>query len=326
MAMTALELASALLVGMGLGMVFRGKGGGVSSSVAPPRASAAPRPSPPASPRVDLLEDLAQGLQESWEAAESAEKGRMETELGAARMAQDMLFPQERAQVRDVEVAGFTRSFSECTGDWWHHSVIGEKLFLCVADVMGHGVAAALLTSAAKSAFSLMETSLADAPVREGMQLCRMMESMNTAIHKTSRGSMQMTFFLACVDLREHTLRYSNASHLSPVLLANDLSFHLLQNANSAHIGSKPDTRYTESEIAFRPGDRLLLYTDGAIDLTNARGKPWRLKGLLEACRALPAKSAEDLLTGVRDAAFSFCGNAPLLDDLTLVACMRRRG
>ena len=324
MSLLALELTSALILGFSLGMILSRRVGGKSPSDHPPEFSGIRKFSTPPPGTEDVISELTQSLQESWTEDENTDKNRMEHELGTARVAQDMLFPPEHARIGDVEIAGFTRSLSECSGDWWHYAAAGGKLWVCIADAIGHGVAAALLTSAAKSAFSLMELLLANSPVREDRWVSWMMECMNTAIHKTSRGTMHMSFFLVCIDLKTQTLRYSNASHVPPLLMTKDLSFQLLQNSNSIHLGYKPDTRYSETEIAFGSGDRFLLYTDGATDLTNAHEKQWRLKGLAEAFRGVPAKTADQLLTGIRSAAFAFAGTSPLPDDMTLVACTRR--
>ncbi len=88
---------------------------------------------------------------------QTAEKARMESELQTAKTVQETLFPETRAKIGPLAIAGYYEPASECGGDWWHYCQIGNKIFLWIGDATGHGAPAALITSAAKSASTIIE-------------------------------------------------------------------------------------------------------------------------------------------------------------------------
>jgi phosphoserine phosphatase RsbU/P len=103
------------------------------------------------------------GLVESfnWMAGEvarllenTAEKVRMEGELATVRTVQETLFPPANTRFGPLCIKGHFEPASECGGDWWSYSRIGNKIFIYIGDATGHGAPAALITSAA----AVMET------------------------------------------------------------------------------------------------------------------------------------------------------------------------
>ncbi|MCB0386337.1 MAG: HAMP domain-containing protein, partial [Bdellovibrionales bacterium] len=89
--------------------------------------------------------------------AETAEKARMETELATAKTVQATLFPETNFRSGSIEIKGYYEPASECGGDWWYYNKVGNKTFLWIGDATGHGVPAALVTSAARSASRILE-------------------------------------------------------------------------------------------------------------------------------------------------------------------------
>src|SRR5690606_30411398 len=148
---------------------------------------------------------------------------------------------------------------SECGGDWWSYSRIGNKIFLYIGDATGHGAPAALITSAATSAAAVMETMPDITPGRA-------LTILNRAIHQTSKGSIMMTFFVASIDLDNNTFTYSSASHDPPYLLRRtgeklgrkDLT--PLNEVNGPRLGDRKDFIYDEASLEFNPGDLLFFY------------------------------------------------------------------
>src|SRR5690606_10878260 len=87
----------------------------------------------------------------------TAENARMEAELKTAHTVQATLFPQNEAHLGPIAIYGKSEPASECGGDWWHCSHIGNKVYGWIGDATGHGVPAALLTSAARAVASVIE-------------------------------------------------------------------------------------------------------------------------------------------------------------------------
>lgn len=208
--------------------------------------------------------------------SETAHKARMESELKTAQAVQETLFPKAETKYQDLHIKGRYISASECGGDWWHYSEDKEKIYLWIADATGHGASAALLTSAAKSAVSLIET-MNLSPVQS-------ITLLNKAICSVSKENMMMTCFLAVFNKTSKTLTYVNASHEAPIVLKpgqqlkkKDL-IHLNENS-CPRLGQSPDSSYVESQIQLEQGDRILFYTDGIPDIQNTAGESLQERG-----------------------------------------------
>jgi len=211
--------------------------------------------------------------------SETANKARMESELKTAQAVQETLFPKPETKFDTLHIKGHYVSASECGGDWWHYSEDNEKIYLWIADATGHGASAALLTSAAKSAVSLIENM--------NLRPVQSISLLNKAICSVSKENMMMTCFLAVFNKNTKVLTYVNASHEAPILLrpATQLKkkdlIHLNENS-SPRLGQSPDSQYSESEIQLHTGDRLLFYTDGIPDIQNPDGEPLQERGFIK--------------------------------------------
>ncbi len=199
---------------------------------------------------------------------ETAHKARMEAELSTAKLVQETLFPKPEHQFSNLHIKGHYISASECGGDWWHYSENSEVINIWIADATGHGASAALLTSAAKSAVTLIE-KLNVTPT-ESMSL------LNQAICSVSKENMMMTCFLAVFNKKTRLMKYVNASHEAPIILKpkedikkNDFIF--LNDFSAPRLGQNLDSVYQESEVQLSIGDRVLFYTDGIPDILNGK-------------------------------------------------------
>ena len=93
--------------------------------------------------------------------SEVGHKARMETELETARLVQTRFFPQRAFEHGGFRISGRSIAATECGGDWWNYRHVGGWLYVAMGDVTGHGVSAALVTSAAHFAFSRLMRKLA---------------------------------------------------------------------------------------------------------------------------------------------------------------------
>lgn len=205
--------------------------------------------------------------------AQTAEKARMENELQTARTVQETLFPMTSAQLGNVSIAGHYEPASECGGDWWHYCQIGAKFYFWIGDATGHGVPAALITSAAKSAATIIET------MNVGPD--KAMELLNRSIYDVSKGRIMMTFFLASYDTVTGRLVYANASHEGPYLMRSTgqelkkKDLIALNDVNNPRLGQARDTVYKCTEVELLPGDTIFFYTDGIPDVQNPGKEAW---------------------------------------------------
>ncbi len=252
--------------------------------------------------------------------SETAQKARMENELATVKTVQETLFPPPENQFGRIAISGHFEPASECGGDWWNYSKIGDKVFLWIGDATGHGAPAALITSAARSAAAVIEM-LGSVSPGQALQI------MNHAIHETSKGKINMTFFLAMIDEQSGVMTYANASHDPPYLIRKPKDRPLkkkdlipLMDVNGLRLGEKIGSVYEESTVSLEPGDTIIFYTDGIIDLQDIKGQSWGERTFLKT--VIDASSGEhDLnqkMSFIRRSISSYRGDADLLDDITL--------
>lgn len=250
---------------------------------------------------------------------ETAEKARMESELQTARVVQSTLFPSEDYRDETIEVKGFYEPASECGGDWWYYNQIGNRTYFWIGDATGHGVPAALVTSAARSASEIIE-QFHDLP------LSQIMTFMNRAIYGVAQGNVMMTFFLGCFDHSNGQFGYCNSSHDTPYLIPPKFGDALtkndiipLQENNGPRLGQDEHADFEETWIDLPPGSKIIFYTDGVTELVNAEGKQFGDRKFIRTL--IKSFNKEDELYFAMENLYAeleqFRDKTPLNDDVT---------
>ncbi len=246
---------------------------------------------------------------------------RMEAELQTAKTVQDTLFPEPSEFTSEkISLAGSYQPASECGGDWWFYNTIGNRMFLWIGDVTGHGVSAALVTSAARAAVSGIETQADITPAAA-------LAILNKAVYDASKGQKYMSFFVVAIDLKTGACTYSSAAHELPFLIQHkDISdakkfdvTYLPAAGTSFLLGQHPNSTFTEDTIYLKPGDGLFLYTDGITELVNNNGQQWgdrKVKQAILNC-IQNTDSAPKFVHKFNESVHQFRQNAEILDDMT---------
>lgn len=252
---------------------------------------------------------------------ETAEKARMESELKTAQTVQETLFPADYAEMNGFIVAGHYEPASECGGDWWHYCQVDKKIFLWIGDATGHGAPAALITSAAKSAATIIE--------KLNIEPAAALTLMNRAIFDVSKGKIMMTFFLACFDLETREFIYANASHEAPYLIKiqeeqlKKKNLIPLNEVNNPRLGQSRETEYQQTKLKLDLGDRIFFYTDGLPDIQDPENKPWGerefIKAILSSNQGYPPiKNCVDVIVNEFS---NYRKGSVLIDDITFFMC-----
>jgi sigma-B regulation protein RsbU (phosphoserine phosphatase) len=232
-----------------------------------------------------------------------------EQELERAREIQESLLPKEIPQVLGFEVAKAWRPARTVGGDYFDVLRLGEnRLAICIADVVGKGVSAALLMAnvqATVRAFARDSESPAGVCSRVNGVLCG-----NIAAEKF------VTFFYGVLDADARTLQYCNAGHPSPILVSSHSIRHL--SAGGAVLGVFPTWKYEDSTISLSPGDRLLLFTDGITEVSGSHGQEFGEDNIAALAKANRTSSASELNSRVLAQATDFC-RGQFQDDATLL-------
>jgi sigma-B regulation protein RsbU (phosphoserine phosphatase) len=226
-------------------------------------------------------------VKHNTELQQSVERGaaRLEIqdqELQRAREIQQSLLPRVIPQLRGFEVSGAWLPARFVSGDYYDVLRLGShRLGICIADVAGKGVSAALLMANVQAAVRAFAND-SESPAR----LC---SKVNSLLHENIATGKFVTFLYGILDAETRTFQYCNAGHLYPILVSGS-SVQTLEQGGAV-LGVFPDWQYEDSTVELRTGDRLLLFTDGITEASDADGKEFeeaRIATFAKANAALP--------------------------------------
>ncbi len=185
-----------------------------------------------------------------------------------------------------------------------------HRLALCLGDVMGKGMPAALLMAHLQAAIHAHVTAQL-----EPAALCA---TLNQLVYDATQGARFVTFFCAVYDARAGQLRYTNAGHNAPLWLARNGAVRTLATGGLP-LGAFAERGYEQGCVPLQRGDRLLLFTDGLTESCDATGREFGEARLRELLHTLRDATAQALCDGVAQAVQSFNGGA-FEDDATWLA------
>jgi phosphoserine phosphatase RsbU/P len=262
-----------------------------------------------------MVDQYHQKLQERNELLQqTVEKGtialqQQEEELKRAREIQQMLLPNVLPQLAGVQISGAWQPAREVGGDYFDVIALDEKrLGICIGDVAGKGITAALLMANLQASFRAFAT--ADASPQDVCTKLNKFLSANLASGKF------VTFFYAVLDAGQRTLIYENAGHCPGLLIRGNGAAESLRGVGAV-LGVLPDWIYKDSTVQLERGDKLLLSTDGITEAENSRLEEFGEQRLLEAARACKG-SALDTQRAVMQQVTAYCGGN-FRDDATLL-------
>jgi sigma-B regulation protein RsbU (phosphoserine phosphatase) len=233
-----------------------------------------------------------------------------EQELQRAREIQQSLLPKEIPQLPGIAVATAWHPARAVGGDYFDVLRLdSNRLALCIADVSGKGVSAALLMANVQASLRASVRDL-DSPAR----VCTIV---NRMLCESIAANKFVTFFCGVLDARTRAFRYCNAGHPYPILVSAGAA-HTLDHASGAVLGVFPSWNYQESSIDLKCGDRLLLFTDGISESEDAQGEEFGVERVAAFGKAHAASSAAELNQQLLAQVSDFCG-AQFQDDATLV-------
>jgi phosphoserine phosphatase RsbU/P len=250
-----------------------------------------------------IREQLAQQLQ------------TIRSELETARKIQLSILPSEVPKIVGLDVAARYVPMTAVAGDFYDFIMVDEKrLGILVADVSGHGMPAALISSMLKIALAAQSAQARDpAAVLSGL---------NQALCGKFQGHY-VTAAYALVDMEKRTIRYAGAGH-PPLILRDRLAGTTSEiTENGLFLGFFPKATYSAVEMPFCEGDWGVLYTDGVLEATDPSGQQFgadRLKLFLESNRNLGVDQFVDgLLDELSRWSDHASGREPE-DDITILA------
>lgn len=232
-----------------------------------------------------------------------------EQELQRAREIQQSLLPKDIPQLPGFEVAGAWQPARMVGGDYYDVLQLGEhKIAICIADVVGKGVSAALLMANVQA--------IVRAFARDSESPAWVCSRVNSVLCGNIADGKFVTFFYGVLDARTRTLQYCNAGHCCPILVSQDAVRTL--EGGGAVLGVFPAWRYQDSYVDLKSGERLFLFTDGIAEASAADGQEFGEESIAAFATANRAHSAAELTDRLLTRASEFC-NGQFQDDATLL-------
>jgi sigma-B regulation protein RsbU (phosphoserine phosphatase) len=252
---------------------------------------------------------LSQAVREAYDA--------VDFEMRTVADIQKALLPTQTPRVAGLNVAAHYQTAKRAGGDYYDFFPLpGGRLGVLVADASGHGAPATVLMAMTHS----ITHTLPD-PVRPGDLLTHL--NAHLARRYTRPTGSFVTAFYAVFDPAAGTLTYSSAGHSPPRLLRPDGTRSSLNRAQRLPLGIKADEVYPDQSIALRTGDRVVLFTDGVIEATNADSDMFGPVRIEEAVATSPS-GAEAALKAVLESWKRFTAGVASVDDRTLVVVERK--
>jgi sigma-B regulation protein RsbU (phosphoserine phosphatase) len=261
----------------------------------------------------ELLQKL-RGQVSSAKAQRRVQRMRAE-ELQEAREIQNGLLPKALPEIAGYEIAGTTQQLRFVGGDYYNAARISDRhTALCIADVAGKGMPAALLMSSMQAALQpLISQDLAP------RELC---QRLNRILCDVTPVRKFISLFYAVLDNLDHRLTYCNAGHNPPLLIRADGTSAEL-GTTGAVLGQFPHWNYEQGDRQLERSDTLLLFTDGLVEACDAEENAFGEENVLRVARASCGLGAEDLMQALLGASSRHCGGH-FQDDASLMVLQRR--
>lgn len=257
---------------------------------------------------------LTQALHELRQAqAQLIEKEKLEHELTLARRIQENSLPKTLPEIPGWSLAAYWQPAHQVGGDLYDVTYQPpDTLKLLVADVTGKGVPAALVMATTRSVLHALITQV-ESP---GQVLC----TANELLVDETPWNMFVTCFLAVVHLPTGRVQFANAGQNLPYKLTPAGLEKLA--ARGMPLGLFPGAEYVEAEAQIAPGEGLLLYSDGLVEVHNREREMFGGVGLERVLAGLPPDRppGDAVLAALHD----FVGPGwEQEDDITLVSLLR---
>lgn len=246
----------------------------------------------------------------------SVEKERINTEFGVARQIQHDTLPTvfpAFPERREFDIFAVLEASKNISGNFYDFFLIDDDhLALAIGDISGRGIPAAL--------FMVMVRTLIKDRCLQGDSPAEALQSVSEQLLEGNQTNMFATVWLAVLELSTGAGVAVNAGHQHPILCRAGKKFELQVYPHCPPIAAMEGVRFRNHGFQLSPGDTLFVYTVGTVDVQNAKGEAFGTQRILEELNREPEATPSVLLQTVTTALHRFSGEAPCLDDRTLLS------
>lgn len=266
------------------------------------------------SDQLQLLTAFADSIASAIENArlfrtERLQKERILSEQDEARVIQSALLPSSDPTLAGYKIEGSCLQVRAVGGDWYDYVPLDQhRIGIVLGDVCGKGMAAALLMSATRS---IVRRNIA-----AGVGPADVLRRVNTSLRDDFPPGRFVTLIYAVLNGEQHTLTFSSAGHLPP-LMRRGGCFSCIPTEAGFPLGIF-DSDFSEATVEMDPGSTVLFYTDGIVETVDLAGNEYgieRLSAALDEASPCARMLTED--------AIRYSGGQNLVDDATVVLVRR---
>ena len=227
-----------------------------------------------------------------------------------AQEIQMQLLPRETPQLAGFQIACAWQPARSVSGDYFDVLPLSEdQAGLCIADVSGKGVAAALLMSNLQAAVKAF--------ARDGVSPSVLCSKLNVTLCDNIAPGRFVTLFYAVLNAGTRTLHYESAGHCLPLLVHCDGTIEV-PKAASGVLGLFSHWTYSDHDLTLATGDVLVMMTKGVLDAWNSREEEFGYRRLIDSVLASRAGGADGIRKRVMEDVTAFC-NGQFRDDASLI-------
>ena len=236
-------------------------------------------------------------------------------ELDLARGVQQLLLPNKLPQTKHLKVAATYIPHHQIGGDYYDFLRLHDnKYLICIADVSGKGMPAAILMSNFQA--SLRTLMRQQAPLETAVR------QLNEQIFESANGDNFITAFFGYYDEVAKTLTYINAGHIPPVLVRNGQSSSELLELGTTLLGIMPSLPFINiGEVKDLDEFLFFCYTDGLSETFNADEEQFGMERLQEFITQYSTDNLEQLHQSIINELDAYRGNLEYGDDITMLSC-----
>ena len=251
--------------------------------------------------------------------AETEKRERIASELRIAQEIQISMLPSVFPKRPEFELYAMMDPAKEVGGDFYDFFFVDKKrLCFVIGDVSGKGVPAAL--------FMAITKTLVKNEAMRGISTGEILSRVNNILCPDNQTCLFVTIFCAILDIETGQVQYCNAGHNPPLVCDRQgCTVEYLKVSGGLVVGVMENTKCEDKDLTLKPGDLILLYTDGVTEAMNLKQEQFSEKRLLDRLTLVKDKDIKSMIGDLREVVHRFAQDEPQSDDITMLA-LRYRG
>lgn len=265
-----------------------------------------------------LANIVAMAIENKRMAKEQIKQERLKKELEVASEMQKLLFPSDLPTNKRMDISAKYIPRHEVGGDYYDFIPIGDdEYIICIADVSGKGISAAMLMANFQATIRTFYTTVYQL---QHFDLSFLITELNKKVMTSAKGEKFITFFIAKYNASTRELEYVNAGHNQP-FLTNGKQVRLL-DVGSVGLGMFDELPFLQvGKEVLGPNTTMVLYTDGVVELENAKQQHFELEQVTKIVHNFYRLSMEDMNNIIFSKLDEWRGSLKLVDDTAVFSC-----